>query len=37
MAWVDAITYAFIELFAPQLSRQLVEKAMTGGIESYEL
>jgi LysR family cys regulon transcriptional activator len=30
-------TYTFIELFAPQLSRSLVEKAMAGGTESYEL
>lgn len=30
-------TYAFIELFAPSLSRRMVEKAMTGDTESYEL
>jgi len=30
-------TYAFIELFAPRLSRSVVEKAMAGGVESYEL
>ena len=29
--------YGFIELFAPHLSRRLVEKAMAGGTESYEL
>jgi LysR family cys regulon transcriptional activator len=32
-----AFTYAFIELFAPQLSRRVVEGASAGGIESYEL
>ncbi len=32
-----AFTYAFIELFAPHLSRRMVEKAMAGGTESYEL
>ncbi|MPZ46392.1 MAG: CysB family HTH-type transcriptional regulator [Betaproteobacteria bacterium] len=30
-------TYAFIELFAPSLSRALVEKAMAGSRDSYEL
>jgi DNA-binding transcriptional LysR family regulator len=30
-------TYAFIELFAPSLSRALVEKAMAGSTDSYEL
>jgi DNA-binding transcriptional LysR family regulator len=30
-------TYAFIELFAPSLSRTLVEKAMAGSRDSYEL
>jgi DNA-binding transcriptional LysR family regulator len=30
-------TYSFIELFAPRLSRHVVEKAMAGGVESYEL
>ena len=30
-------TYAFIELFAPSLSRTLVEKAMAGSTDSYEL
>jgi DNA-binding transcriptional LysR family regulator len=30
-------TYAFIELFAPRLPRSVVEKAMAGGVESYEL
>ncbi|MCC6531013.1 MAG: CysB family HTH-type transcriptional regulator [Burkholderiales bacterium] len=29
--------YDFIELFAPHLSRRVVEKAMAGGKESYEL
>jgi len=32
-----AYTYTFIELFAPHLGRSLVEKAMAGGTESYEL
>ena len=30
-------TYAFIELFAPQLTRSVVEGAMAGSTESYEL
>jgi LysR family cys regulon transcriptional activator len=30
-------TFAFVEKFAPHLSRQVVEKAMTGARESYEL
>jgi LysR family cys regulon transcriptional activator len=30
-------TYAFIELFAPRLSRAVVEKAMAGSTASYEL
>jgi DNA-binding transcriptional LysR family regulator len=30
-------TYAFIEMFAPSLSRSLVEKAMSGSTDSYEL
>jgi DNA-binding transcriptional LysR family regulator len=30
-------SYAFIELFAPHLSRAVVEKAMAGGTEDYEL
>jgi DNA-binding transcriptional LysR family regulator len=30
-------TYAFIELFAPRLTRALVERAMAGSTESYEL
>lgn len=30
-------TYAFIELFAPRLSRGVVEKAMAASVESYEL
>jgi len=30
-------TYAFIELFAPQLTRAVVEGAMAGATESYEL
>jgi DNA-binding transcriptional LysR family regulator len=30
-------TYAFIELFAPRLSRSVVEKAMAATVESYEL
>lgn len=30
-------TYAFIELFAPHLSRSVVEKAMAASVESYEL
>jgi LysR family cys regulon transcriptional activator len=30
-------TYAFIELFAPRLTRAMVEKAMAGSTESYEL
>ncbi len=30
-------SYAFIELFAPRLSQRLVEKAMAGVTESYEL
>jgi len=29
--------YDFIELFAPHLSRQIVDKAMTGSEETYEL
>jgi LysR family cys regulon transcriptional activator len=30
-------TYAFIELFAPRLTRALVDRAMAGSTESYEL
>jgi DNA-binding transcriptional LysR family regulator len=30
-------TFAFVEKFAPHLSRQVVEKAMAGAQESYEL
>lgn len=30
-------TYVFIELFAPRLPRAMVEKAMAGGTDSYEL
>jgi LysR family cys regulon transcriptional activator len=30
-------TFAFIERFAPHLSRQVVEKAISGVEESYEL
>ena len=30
-------TYTFIELFAPRLTRAVVEKAMSGSTESYEL
>lgn len=32
-----AFSYAFIEMFAPHLSRDLVEKALVGGTETYEL
>jgi DNA-binding transcriptional LysR family regulator len=32
-----AFTYAFIALFAPHLSKSLVEKALAGGANSYEL
>jgi hypothetical protein len=29
--------YEFIELFAPQLTRKTIDKAMSGGQENYEL
>lgn len=36
-AFVRAFTYAFIERFAPPLTRKVVEQALAGDRESYEL
>jgi len=36
-AWLRGYVYAFIEGFAPQLSRKIVEAALSGGGEDYSL
>jgi DNA-binding transcriptional LysR family regulator len=36
-AFLRAFAYAFIELFAPQLTRKLIETSMEGKAENYEL
>lgn len=36
-SFLRAYTYAFMELFAPQLTRQVIESAMTGEAEQYDL
>ncbi|MBX6392799.1 MAG: CysB family HTH-type transcriptional regulator, partial [Burkholderiales bacterium] len=36
-AYLRSYTYDFIELFAPHLTREVIEQALEGGGESYEL
>lgn len=37
-AWLRGYVYAFVERFAPHLSRQMIEKALSGGrVENYQL
>jgi LysR family cys regulon transcriptional activator len=36
-AMMRGYTYEFIELFAPQLTRKTIDRALSGGQESYEL
>jgi LysR family cys regulon transcriptional activator len=36
-AMMRGYAYEFIELFAPQLTRKTIDKAMSGGRDNYEL
>jgi len=36
-AWLRGYVYAFIEGFAPHLTRRMVENALSGGGEDYQL
>jgi LysR family cys regulon transcriptional activator len=36
-AFLRGYVFEFIELFAPQLTRKVIDKALAGGQEVYEL